>query len=112
MNSSIKSLVPRMQKMLMAQDFQCITIILYLSNLRYCNGEPPKGYIDPEGIDWVIPEEITEETPMFFDDGPAPNDVIQGKLGDCWFIGALSVLATRDDLLRGGVGYIEIGPDF
>ena len=49
---------------------------------------------------------------MFFDDGPAPNDVTQGKLGDCWFIGALSVLATRDDLLRGGIGFIEIGPDF
>lgn len=29
------------------------------------------------------------------------NEVKQGALGDCWFIGALSVLATRDELLRG-----------
>jgi len=31
------------------------------------------------------------------------NEVKQGALGDCWFIGALSVLATRDELLRGSV---------
>jgi len=26
--------------------------------------------------------------------------VIQGSLGDCWFLGAISVLATREKLLR------------
>jgi len=30
--------------------------------------------------------------------------VKQGKIGDCWFIGALSVIATRDELLRGSDG--------
>lgn len=29
----------------------------------------------------------------------ASGDVVQGELGDCWFIGALSVVATRNDLL-------------
>jgi len=29
------------------------------------------------------------------------NDVVQGALGNCWFIGALSVIATRDELLMG-----------
>lgn len=33
----------------------------------------------------------------------ASNDVKQGQIGDCWFIGALSVIATRDELLRGSV---------
>ena len=32
----------------------------------------------------------------------ASNEVLQGYLGDCWFISALSVLADRDDLIRGG----------
>jgi hypothetical protein len=34
---------------------------------------------------------------MFLDaDGAGTNDVVQGAIGDCWFIGALSVLATED----------------
>ena len=32
-------------------------------------------------------------------DGAEEGDVIQGELGDCWMLGALSVVATRDDLL-------------
>lgn len=30
-------------------------------------------------------------------DGAHSNDVLQGSLGDCWFIGAMSVLATKDE---------------
>ena len=33
-------------------------------------------------------------------DGSSSGDVIQGSLGDCWFLGALSVLATQEDLLK------------
>jgi len=36
------------------------------------------------------------------DDGAGANDVKQGSLGDCWFISALSVIVSRDELLRGG----------
>jgi hypothetical protein len=28
-------------------------------------------------------------------------------LGDCWFIGALSVIATQDELIRGGGDYFN-----
>ena len=32
--------------------------------------------------------------------GSGSGDVIQGSLGDCWFLGALSVIATRQKLLE------------
>jgi hypothetical protein len=37
--------------------------------------------------------------PRLFVDGVESGDVIQGALGDCYFLGALSVVATRKDLL-------------
>lgn len=89
----------------MAAKYQCKDH--YLLKNRYCDGTPPKGYADPEQVVWLRPEEITpDKNPVFIDDGASSNDVKQGQLGDCWFIGALSVIATRDDLLRGSVGNI------
>jgi hypothetical protein len=38
-------------------------------------------------------------TPKLFVDGVEAGDVIQGALGDCYFLGSLSVVATRKDLL-------------
>ena len=42
----------------------------------------------------------------FLQGDASSNEVKQGALGDCWFIGALSVLATRDELLRGGADLV------
>lgn len=36
--------------------------------------------------------------------------MIQGALGDCWFIGALSVLATRDEKITGSTHNLK-GPE-
>jgi len=35
-----------------------------------------------------------------FVDGSSSGDVIQGQLGDCWFLGALAVMGTRENLLQ------------
>jgi hypothetical protein len=40
----------------------------------------------------------TEKSAMFVN-GVEPGDVIQGSLGNCWFLGPLSVIATNSDLL-------------
>lgn len=53
-------------------------------------------------IIWLRPEQIlssnsTQSWTVFTN--PKPNDVIQGALGDCWFITALSVLAEQPKYL-------------
>ena len=79
----------------------------------YFNGKPPAhGYVDPENVTWLTPEQIyPNEDIQFIDDGASANDVLQGEIGNCWFIGALSVLATRDELLRGGFKKLRITPN-
>ena len=71
----------------------------------YKTGVPPKGYPDPANCEWVNAEALCTkpgQVPQFVDDGVGSADCVQGKLGDCWLISALSVLATRDELIIGG----------
>jgi calpain len=72
-------------------------------NSLYFNGTPPApGYPKPEDVVWLRPTELPIETPpVFLNHEVSSNDVKQGDIGDCWLIGALSVLATRDDLFGG-----------
>ena len=58
------------------------------------------GEVKPEDIEWYSINRI-DENAQFFENGIESNDVIQGCLGDCWFISALSVIATKDYLLQG-----------
>mmetsp|Transcript_34836 Transcript_34836/g.53486 ORF Transcript_34836/g.53486 Transcript_34836/m.53486 type:complete len:305 (+) Transcript_34836:1100-2014(+) len=80
----------------------------------YKTGEPPrKGYPEGKEVEWVFAESLCDEgeIPQFVDDGVASSDCIQGSLGDCWLISALSVLATRDELIRGGRKGMEYDRD-
>eukprot|EP01125_Pyxidicula_operculata_P012207 TRINITY_DN399_c3_g1_i1.p1 TRINITY_DN399_c3_g1~~TRINITY_DN399_c3_g1_i1.p1 ORF type:complete len:893 (-),score=210.58 TRINITY_DN399_c3_g1_i1:267-2945(-) len=47
---------------------------------------------------WKRPNELVSN-PKLFVDGVESGDVCQGSLGDCYFLGALAVIATRRDLL-------------
>jgi len=68
----------------------------------YAKGVQPRGAFAPEQIEWYRMDDISpDQDTLFINDGADSNDVIQGSLGDCWFISALSVLATKDHLLRG-----------
>ena len=64
------------------------------------NGSYQALGINPDYIEWYSIKEINDEATFFYD-GTESNDVMQGALGDCWFISALSVIATKDYLLRG-----------
>lgn len=73
----------------------------------------PNGCPYPDQMEWRRPEEILkfndiDEKPVFFDQGASSSDVLQSQyLGDCWFISALSIMATNDHLLRGR--FFEVG---
>ena len=55
-------------------------------------------------FDWKRLKEIsTEREPVFIENDAKSADVHQGSLGDCWLIGAMSLIGSRDELLTGGL---------
>mmetsp|Transcript_6708 Transcript_6708/g.11902 ORF Transcript_6708/g.11902 Transcript_6708/m.11902 type:complete len:793 (+) Transcript_6708:3340-5718(+) len=51
-------------------------------------------------IHWRRPSEFMQGEYAVFHGAIEPNDIKQGKLGDCWFMCALSALAERPDLVK------------
>jgi hypothetical protein len=48
---------------------------------------------------------------MFIKEGASAEDCVQGDLGDCWLMSALSVAANKDELIIGGVPGLDYSPD-
>lgn len=76
------------------------------TSLYYKGTAPAPGYVPTENVKWVRPSDLIQNT-CFFSNELSANDSVQGALGDCWFIGALSVIATRDELIRGSIENLD-----
>lgn len=40
------------------------------------------------------------DNPSFFVDGADANDIVQGRIGDCWFLSALATMSTSKGLIE------------
>ncbi|KZT25899.1 cysteine proteinase [Neolentinus lepideus HHB14362 ss-1] len=38
--------------------------------------------------------------PSFYVDGPNASDIVQGSIGDCWFVSALATVSTKPELIE------------
>ncbi|KAF9045921.1 cysteine proteinase [Hymenopellis radicata] len=63
-----------------------------------------KGLESPENEE-LEPADVKRVTdlfdnPRFFVDGASSNDIVQGRLGDCWFVSALATMSTAEGLVE------------
>lgn len=80
----------------------------------------PRFSEHPRVANWLRPQQIQSfrsgghspsTIPLAVFRNPRPDDIMQGVLGDCWFLSAMAVLAERPELLEKIVITREINPE-
>lgn len=66
---------------------------------KYTDPEFSKDKSETVGLNidcvWKRPEEFMSGTPKLYHDGISVDDIVQGKLGDCYFLGSLAAIAEN-----------------
>ena len=74
----------------------------------HCNGEFALGVLEAKPTLWLRPSELRDEVTATYGSGapwklfrsdPRADDVKQGAVGNCWFLGALSIMAHQNPQL-------------
>merc|ERR1711988_1847790 len=73
-----------------------------------CKHTAPRIAVAARPTQWLRPRDIRDDVTMqiggapwvLFREEPRSDDVRQGALGNCWFVGALSVAAEQPELIR------------
>ena len=76
----------------------------FAADSLYFKDTDPRRKEESKDVVWLRPHQISKsKKPRFFDSKVLSSDVQQGSLGDCWFISAMSVIATKENYLRGNL---------
>ena len=77
---------------------------------RFCKGKFPLGILETKPSQWLRPSGIRDDITAQYGAGAPwklirdrvlPEDVRQGAVGNCWFVGALSIMAHQKPHLLG-----------
>ena len=100
---------PVMASRLLAQSFSSTVSVSPLT-CQFCRGTFPLGLIDSRPVEWLRPVNIRDDVTAQYGSGAPwklvrdsvrPDDVRQGAIGNCWFVGALAILARQKPMLIG-----------
>jgi len=69
-------------------------------DISFPPGKDSIGGEDKHVKKWRRASELGGKNSVLFDDSAVSSDVVQGELGDCYFLGALAVVANRYRLFR------------